>query len=188
MKKIIALFTLIFSLQAQAALLTVKLDRDQFVASENVIADIWISELTEPLSAFEMALWFDSSVFKFNDLVFGNKLNATDPTDPLLPRGFSVSGNVLELDEASFDWPEELQKRQGPAFILASINFTALKGGVFDLKLENVLLTDVDGFEFDASLTKVVDAQGTVVPAPATALLLLPALLFLARRRQLAAN
>ncbi len=188
MKKIIALFTLIFSLQAQAALLTVKLDRDQFVAGEDVIADIWISELTEPLTGFNLALWFDSSVFNFNQLVFGNKLNATDPTDLFLPRGWSVTGNSLKFDETSPDFPYELKERQGSAFVLASINFTSIKGGIFDMKLESFELVDANDQLIDASLIKVVDAKGNVVPAPATALLLLPALLFLARRRQLAAN
>lgn len=184
MKKIIALFTLIFSLQAQAALLTVKLDRDQFVAGEDVIADIWVSELTGPLAGFELSLWFDNSVFNFNQLTFGDKLN---PLDQLL-QGWSVNGNILNFYESSFDYDYELSERQGLGFMLASINFTALKGGIFDLKLDSFLLVDTDGNEFNASLIKVVDATGTVVPAPATALLLLPALLLLARRRKLAVN
>lgn len=179
MKKIIALFTLIFSLQAQAALLTVKLDRDQFVAGEDVIADIWISEMPGPLAGFDLSLWFDSSVFNFNKLIFGNKLS-------ILEQSFqdqSAIGDVLNFSETSLDYYYDLADNQGPAFVLATINFTALKGGIFDLKLDKVLLVDADGFEFDATLVKVVDAQGNVVPAPATALLLLPALLFLARRR-----
>ena len=184
MKKIIALFTLIFSLQAQAALLTVKLDRDQFVAGEDVIADIWVSEMPKALAGFDLTLWFDSSVFNFNQLIFGNKLNIFQPSI----QDQSVKGDVLKFSETSFDWYPDLEDNQGSAFVLASINFTALKGGIFDMKLDKVLLVDDFGNEFDASLTKVVDAKGTVVPAPATALLLLPALLFLARRRQLAVN
>jgi len=183
-KKFIALLTLMFSLQAQAALLTVKLDRDQFTAGDEVIADIWISDLTTPLAGFDLSLWFDDSLFSFNQLVFGNKLSIKEVSI----QDQSVVGNVLNFSETSFDFYYDLAEQQGSAFVLARITFDAIKGGMFDLKLDHVLLVDADGFEFDANLIKVVDAQGNVVPAPATALLLLPALLFLGRRRQLAAR
>ena len=180
MKKFIALFTLLFSLQSQAALLTVKLDTDQFKVGDAVIADIWISELTEPLAAFDLALLFDSNIFQFNQLVFGDKLTVFAPTI----QDQSVSGNLLSLSELNWDaYDYELAALQGTEFKLANIRFTAIGGGIFNLTLDSFLLTAASGFEFDASLIKVTNAQGNVVPAPATALLLLPGLWFLARRR-----
>lgn len=188
MKKFFAVLGLFFSLQTQAALISVELDNTSYQKGDVISASIWMSDLNTALASFNLDLWFKSNVLTFDSVTFGPYLTVAAETE----KYHAVSGNLLNLFEMNFDaWDYELADLQATPdnrFQLATITFIAKKAGAFALNFDLVELGDGLGFEIPAQDVQVSNATGTVigveeVPAPATLLLLAPALLWLARRR-----
>jgi hypothetical protein len=188
MKKIFAVLGLFFSLQSQAALISVELDNASYQKGETISASIWMSDLNTALAGFNIDLWFKSSVLSFDSITFGNYLTVFADTD----KYSAVSGNLLNFSELNFDALEfelaDLQTTADNRFQLATITFIAKKAGAFALNFNKVELSDGLGFEIPANEVQIGNITGTIigveeVPAPATLLLLVPALLWLSRRR-----
>jgi len=188
MKKFFAVLGLFFSLQTQAALISVELDNASYQKGDTISASIWMSDLNTALAGFNIDLWFKSTALTFDSITFGNCLTVFADTD----KYSAVSGNLLNFSELNFDALDfelaELQATPDNRFQLATITFIAKKAGAFALNFNKVELSDGWGFEIPAQDVQVRNATGTIigaeeVPAPATLLLLAPALLWLARRR-----
>lgn len=188
MKKFFAVLGLFFSLQTQAALISVELDNTSYQKGDVISAGIWMSDLNTELATFDLELWFKSSLMTFNSITFGKYLSG--PTDDSFQFS-NANGNILNVAEFSFvDYLElaDLQTTPDNRFQLATITFIAKKAGAFALNFNKVELSDGWASEIPAQDVQVSNATGTVigveeVPAPATLLLLAPALLWLARRR-----
>lgn len=185
MKKFFAVLGLFFSLQTQAALISVELDNTSYQKGDVISASIWMQDLTSALASFNLDLWFKSSVLTFDSVTFGPYLTVAAETE----KYHAVSGNLLNLFEMNFDALGfeliELQTTPDQRFQLATITFIAKKAGAFALTFDLVELGDDWG---DAILADISNTNGTIigveeVPVPATLLLFAPALLWLARRR-----
>ena len=141
----------------------------------SVTADIKVSGLGDgaapSLGAYDFDLTFNSSLFSFNSITFGDPVlgNQLD-LDPLgigfgSLTGDSLFGNVLNLFEISFDSTTELDTLQAPEFILASVVFDVnqMTGvGVFSLLVND--LSDSFGGLLDST---TIAATVQVVPVPA---------------------
>lgn len=188
MKKIFAVLGLFFSLQSQAALLSVELDNTSYQQGDVISASIWMSDLNTALAGFNLDLWFQSTSLAFDSISFGNYLTVFDATD----KYSQATGNVLNFSEMNNDalyWElADAQITPDNRFQLATISFIAKKAGAFVLSFDKVELTDGWGDEIPANDFQISNASGTIegtqdVPAPTPLLLLAPALLWLARRR-----
>lgn len=188
MKKFFAVLGLFFSLQTQAALISVELDNTSYQKGDTISASIWMSDLNTALASFNIDLWFKSTALTFDSITFGNYLTVFADTD----KYSAVSGNLLNFSELNFDALDfelaELQATPDNRFQLATITFIAKKAGAFALNFNKVELSDGWGFEIPADEVQIGNTSGVIegveeVPAPATLLLLAPALLWLARRR-----
>jgi hypothetical protein len=106
------------------------------------------------LGAFDLTLFYDSSVLTFDDALFGDPVNGNQ----LDLAGFGslqfVVPNTAEvrLLEISFDSPTDLNDLQLGSFQLAQLRFTAIAAGNPDVSLGPVELSDAFGnpirFEF----------------------------------------
>lgn len=188
MKKFFAVLGLFFSLQTQAALISVELDNTSYQKGDTISASIWMSDLNTALAGFNIDLWFKSTALTFDSITFGNYLTVFADTD----KYSAVSGNLLNFSELNFDALDfelaELQATPDNRFQLATITFIAKKAGAFALNFNKVELSNGWGFEIPADEVQIGNTSGVIegveeVPAPATLLLLAPALLWLARRR-----
>lgn len=188
MKKFFAVLGLFFSLQTQAALISVELDNTSYQKGDVISAGIWMSDLNTALAGFNVDLWFKSTSLSFDSITFGNFLTVFADTD----KYSATKGNVLSFSELNFDaldWElADLQNTPDNRFQLATITFIAKKAGAFALNFNKVELSDGWGDVIPADEIQIGNTSGTIiaveeVPAPATLLLLAPALLWLARRR-----
>ncbi len=188
MKKFFAVLGLFFSLQTQAALISVELDNVSYQKDDIISASIWMSDLSTELASFDLDLWFNSALMTFDNVTFDTYLSG--PTNDSTQYA-NVTGNVLNFSELSFiDYLElaDLQTTLDNRFHLATITFIAKKAGAFVLNFDKVELGDGWGLEIPANEFQIGNTSGTIigvaeVPAPMTLLLLAPALLWLARRR-----
>ena len=57
MKKFFAVLGLFFSLQTQAALISVELDNTSYQKGDTISASIWMSDLNTALAGFNIDLW-----------------------------------------------------------------------------------------------------------------------------------
>jgi hypothetical protein len=188
MKKILAVVGLFFSLQSQAALLSVELDNTSYQQGDVISASIWMSDLNTALTGFDLSLWFNPISLAYQSISFGSYLTVVDG-DSFNDAG--AVGNLLSFYEFSFNAANDLallQNTPDKRFQLATISFIAQKAGAFVMNFDKVELTD--GFDnmIEANDFQISNASGTIegtqdVPAPTPLLLLAPALLWLARRR-----
>lgn len=188
MKKLFAVLGFFFSLQSQAALISVELDNTSYLPGDIISASIWMNDLDRSLASFNLDLWFKSSVLTFDSVTFGSFLTFAEETE----KYFAVDGNLLNLFEMNYDALDfeltDLQTTPENRFQLATITFIAKKAGAFALNFNLVELADGMGDEIPSDIIQINNTSGTIigveqVPAPATLLLLAPALLWLARRR-----
>lgn len=182
MKKLFALFALCLAFSSQAAVIKVALDKAEYQKDEQVQAQIRLVGYEEGLAGFSLDLSYLSAALGFESVTFGPHFSPFEPNFG----EFSKNGSTLTISEMNlFDFAWDLADVQGPDFMLATVTFKALGGGLHKLVLKNIELTDAWGFQVsDFSVESAqVNVAGPAVPAPATALLLLPALLLIARRR-----
>jgi hypothetical protein len=153
----------------------------------SVSVDVVISGLgnyaAPSLGAFFAEIQFDDSLLDLSSVLYGPDLG--DPTDPSETDISTTTGvSVVSLDEFSFVSDVELDVLQPSSFTLATVTFTGQAVGVAGLSFGGVDLSDVIGTTIYPTLNpgsiQVNATNG--VPAPATAALLLPCLLMLARR------
>jgi hypothetical protein len=181
MKKLIAMFALCLAFGSQAAVIKVELDKAQYQKNDLVQAQIRLQGYTDGLAGFKLDLSYWSAALGFEAVTFGPHFSPVEPNFG----DYSKNGSTLTISEMNlFDFAWDLAGVQGPDFTLATVTFKALGGGLHKLLLNNIELTDAWGDQVkDFSVDPVaVNVAGPAVPAPATALLLLPALLLLRRR------
>ncbi len=183
MKKLIALCALLLSFASQASVVRVELDKAAYLPDELVQATVKVSGYTDGLAGFEFDLSYLLSKLSLQSVTFGPHFSPFEPNETW----FSQNGGTLTLAEMNYlDFAEDLAAIQGPEFTLVTLSFKVLKAGVHKLTLSNLLLTDAF---FGSTLEDVTVENALVnvageVPTPATALLLLPALLWLGRRQR----
>ena len=181
MKKLIALFAFCLAFSSQAAVIKVELDKAQYQKDELVQAQIRLQGYSDGLAGFTLDLSYWSAALGFETVTFGPHFSPIEPNFG----DYSKNGSTLTISEMNlFDFAWDLDDVRGPDFTLATVTFKALGGGLHKLLLKNIELTDGWGdqlkdFNVEAA---TVNVAGPAVPAPATALLLLPALLLLRRR------
>ena len=129
-----------------------------------------LGSLASPsLGAFELQLVFDPSVLEVREVLFGDPLLGDQ-----LALGFgSLSGSTVAADrvdvyEVSLAPAEDLDGSQVGTFAILRMILQAKRLGTSALVLSNVTLSDAAGDPLSASLE---DASITVVPEPATLLL-----------------
>lgn len=182
MKKIIALFSLILglSLQAQAAIMQVSLDKSTYQLNDLVKAELKIRDYSKGVSIYQFDLRYLLSALSLQNVVFGPYL-----ATPVLQSFEFNPDDTLSVYELNTDMNIDLAALQNDNFTVATLTFRVLQTGQFDLNLFSGLLGDTAGNSIDdiMFLSSTIDVQGTEVPTPATALLLLPALFLLHRRK-----
>lgn len=182
MKKLIALFALCLTFSSQATVIKIELDKAQYQKNDLVQAQVRIQGYEDGLAGFKLDLSYWSAALGFQSVTFGPHFSPVEPNFG----EYSQSGSKLTISEMNlFDFAWDLAAVQGPDFTLATITFKALNSGVHKLLLSKIELTDGLGDKVTdfSSQNGLVNVAGPAIPAPATALLLLPALLMLARRR-----
>jgi len=196
MKKIILLITLLcVSINSQATLLSINLNQDTYQIGDVLTADFVISEIEDDVNAFQTLLasfdlniaW-DNTIIEFASSSFGNKLNVGDSGSD---QHLDVLADSLGLSEISYAWWDELLAVQDglSSFVLASIDFTVIANGSGTLDVSKVtfgddfgdIFTDVSSSDKAYSVT-----SGTPVdlPEPASFILVLMALVLLARQQK----
>ncbi len=178
MKKLIACCAFLLSFMTQATVVKVELDKSHYQVGDDISAQLKILDYTAGVSVFQLDLRYLLAGLNLESVSFSGALN----------NGFQDywhTGDVLSLLEFNTDLSVDLAALQSAGFVVATLKFKALLAGSFSLDLLSADLGDLDG----NTITPVelqgagFNVAGATVPAPATALLLLPALLMLARRR-----
>jgi len=196
MKKLILLIALLFvSINTQATLLSINLNQDSYQIGDVLTAELVISEIEEDTSAFQKLLasfdlnisW-DNSIIEFTSSSFGNKLNVGDGGSD---QHLDVMADSLGLSEISYAWWDELLVVQDglSSFVLASVDFIVIDNGSGTLDLSNVafgddfgdVLTDVSSSGKAYSVTSETPVD---LPEPASFILVLMALVLLARQQK----
>lgn len=193
MKKLLTMIAvMLFSLQAQASLISVDLSQNTAQVGDTVIANIMLSDIETDangfqklLSAFSFDLLFDQNQFALGQVTFGNKLNV----DAFLPSDQFTSPLATGVNFAEFSYAffaDLFTAQDGLSqFNLVTIELTALTAGLGQFSFSNVLLTDDVGVSFSAiqSQANQLNVTSTQVPEPATWLLLGLSLVALTRRQ-----
>ncbi len=183
MKKLIALFALCFAFSSQATVIKVELDKAKYDVNELVEATIRVQGYTQGMAGFKLDLSYWATALGFQSVVFGPHFSPVTASSNDVVK----NGNILTISDMNYlDYDYELADVQSADFVAATVIFKALGGGLHQLVLSNIELTDgfgsaIDNFSVGQG---VVNVTGPAIPAPATALLLLPALLLLQRRRR----
>lgn len=185
MKKLIALFALCLSLHSQAGIIKIETDKNSYTVNETVTAQIKVSGLApnQSLAAYLFKLALPQTGLQFLNYQFGDAL--AGPLDSL--QDLFEDNGALNVSEISWAAEAELaQLQQAGEFTLLSVSFKVLQAGLFALDLSDVDLADANNQSFAVSSVSGSRFSGVAapaVPAPATLLLLLPALLLSVRRR-----
>lgn len=192
LKKLCAAAALLLSVQANATLISVNLDQASYNVGDTIQASLVLSDIQTLVTGFDASLLFNQSLVELTEIKFGDFLS--------LPAVGSDQGDIrgagkVDLYELFFGFSTEdlldlSQVQQSSPFVLATVSFKALKAGAneFALRGLSVLYTPKDGPDYSDKETRGRSATAQIngpasVPAPATLLLLLPALLLLRRRQ-----
>lgn len=199
MNKLTTLLTaFLFSLSANATLITVELNDTDFTVGDVISADIVISEIEldptfqKTVGDFEFMLNFDETIIEFVSAAFGDKLDV-DP-DPFWASDQSVIasiGSVL-ISEISYAFSTDLFFAQNglASFVLASVDFNVIGAGAASaIDLSNVAIGDDLGASFMSVATmsqaySAVNGNPIGVPEPSTVLLMLVAMGFFLKRQK----
>ena len=193
LKKLFAAAALLLSLQSQATVTTVELDKSQYEVGETVTAQLWLSDIQTLVTGFNTSLLFNNQLLQLQSVLFGEFLSLPAVGSD---QGTQQNAGQLDLWELFFGFStedmDELRAVQpGNKFLLANISFTSLKNGLSALSLRNseVVYEPVGSAPYiDTDLMPggafVQTGNPALVSAPATAWLMLPAFLMLLRLRR----
>lgn len=193
LKKLFAAAALLLSLQSQATVITVELDKNQYEVGDTVTAQLWLSDIQTLVTGFNTSLLFNDQLLQLQSVVFGKFLSLPAVGSD---RGNQQNAGQLDLWELFFGFSTEdvddLRAAQpGNKFLLANISFITLKNGLSELSTRNseVLYEPLVGnpysdMEVRSSGAFVQTGNPALVSAPATAWLMLPALLLMLRLRR----
>ncbi|MBW2390620.1 MAG: hypothetical protein JRG89_19635 [Deltaproteobacteria bacterium] len=132
------------------------------------------------LSVYDINVLFDSSVFAFSGVVFGDPVLGNQ-----LAFGFSLTDDEfiaggVRVFELSFDPVATLNTLQAGAFTLATLSFDAIAAGTSTFNLNNVILGDAYGDPL--RVDEVLDSSASVIPEPSSAVLFVVGALVMRRR------
>lgn len=179
MKKFIAVLFAMLAFSTQATQINVQFDQPEYAVGDDVLASIWVSDYNDALTSFGLEALFQALDMSYIDAEFSQVLDV--PGSAALNLAWLADDGVVSLfgmyssifDE---DLPKLLAQQGGQPLQLVTLKFTALTTLLQPkLALENVNFT-FQGVQVPPYVNP------TQVPAPATALLLLPALALLRRR------
>lgn len=198
MKKLLLVIAAVFSINANAAVITVTTDKSQYELNEIITATVTVSDLIDGvgaqtlLSGFDLSLTslFDNSEYVVNSVTFGT--NIVDVTDVLAFENVLGLGSFVGVVQLASFITDTFALQAGlNSFELFSVEFEALTLGADTLVIgpnsSPDLLSDFFG---DGVAALTVDADYTVVaatvPEPATfgAVLLILTFLLAVRRHQ----
>lgn len=185
LKKLMGLALLCFAVNAKATVINIELDKPSYETNEVISARFIVDNYQDGLAGFLLNLSFLTNQLGFIDVTFGRQF--TPFSDVNLTTVVNNNG-TLYIDEANlYDNYMDLAALQQGAITLATVRFTALVTGVHNLNIDNAELWDavtngnIQNFSTN-SANILVKAASNPVSAPASALLLLPALWFMRRR------
>lgn len=182
MKKLFAVLFAMFAFSAQATQISVQFDQPEYAQGDDVFASVWLSDYNDALTYFGLDALFESLDLSYIDSEFSPVLNVAG--SPALNFAWLADDGVVSLfsmyssilDE---DLPKLLAQQAGQPLQLVTLKFTALN----TLLQPKLALANVDLTFQGLQVPPYVNPTPVTVPAPATALLLLPALALLRRRR-----
>lgn len=190
---VLAVASLLSVGQAQAALITIETDKQQYQVGEKVTAFLKLSDAESLFSGFFLALQYQQSKLALINWGHGNSFD--DGFGSYQYSAHDAANGSLALEDYA-DWAADqavLVALQLGSFTLAKIEFTALAAGQFSLNLDptyfGLLTFNGDMLQpqwQDASFDVV--ANPSAVPAtPAIALMIAGLLLLGSQRRRKAA-
>jgi len=191
MKKLISMISsLVFAVSANATLISLEFDQDQYEVGDVVNANVVISDIETEfgfqklLGSFSMDMSYDESLVAFNQVTFGDKLNGGDAFESMTTSIDSMGS--LFIEEVSFSFDLFSFQDGLPSYTLATVQFTALADGTGTPSFTNIALANDFGEAFNTvSSTSAPLAIGNVqaIPEPHMLALVLPFMLLLARKR-----
>ncbi|WP_333797689.1 hypothetical protein [Rheinheimera sp.] len=180
---------LLLSTSANAALIRIQTDQQQYQTGDTVTAWLRVENATETLTGFFLALQYQPAQLWLESWTFGTGFN--DGFGSYAYSAHDLINGKLSLEEYA-DWAADLdllmaQQQQG--FVLAAFKFTVKKAGNFVLELDNSYLgflgQSANMLSPDWAGVSIQVTDPTAVPAPPSALLMLCPLLWLSLRRTL---
>lgn len=181
MKKFLAVLFALCAFTSQASQMNVVLDKTQYEDGEQVFASVWLSNYSGALTYFGFDTLFDDSQLEFVDAKFTSVLDLDGV--PAFNDAFVLDdGLLIATNLFTGIFKEQIQelltKQAGKPLQLVTFKFNALA----NFAKPSIELANKE-YTFEApDLPPVIGGDPRPVPAPATALLLLPALLLLRRR------
>ncbi|RVU37116.1 hypothetical protein EOE67_12465 [Rheinheimera riviphila] len=187
---VLAAASLLCAGQAQAALITIETDKQQYQVGGKVTAFLKLSDASSLISGFFLAMQYQNSALALVNWGHGNSFD--DGFGSYQYSAHDAVNGSLALEDYA-DWAADqavLAALQLGGFTLAKIEFTALAAGQFSLNLDpsyfGLLTFSGDLLQpewLDASFDVI--AKPSAVPAtPAVALMIGGLLLLGAQRRQ----
>ncbi|MEO7493961.1 MAG: cohesin domain-containing protein [Massilia sp.] len=168
------------ALPAKAAVLSFNPATTSTAVGATTSVDVRIGGLggTLDLAAFDLNVLFDASKLSFSSYTLGGSLGDTTLLEAFDFSAGKLAVGVLNLAEVSF--LSDLGA-QTDGFVLATLNFTALRHGVSTLSFGAVTLSDAFGDPLTASATS---AAVSAIPEPGSAYLVLTAFILLGLMRR----
>jgi hypothetical protein len=174
------LLMLTYTAPAQAITIDLLPEQQEVDVNTSASVEIMISGLFDgaapSLGVFDLNIMYDTSMLSFSGLsgvTFGDQLDLS---------GFGSaqaidnnSPGLINLFELSFDLPDSLNNLQQPSFTLATLTFETIAAGISKLGLEVNTLGDANGdpLTADTNGAEIKVVQSTLIPEPASLLLLL---------------
>lgn len=134
------------------------------------------------LSIYDINVLFDSSIFAFSGVVFGDPVLGDQ-----LAFGFSLTDDELiaggvRVFELSLDSVVTLNTFQAGAFTLATLSFDAIAAGTSTFTPDNLILGDAYGEPLYVDEVLGSSASASVIPEPSSAILFVIGALVMRRR------
>lgn len=171
MKKLMLLIMTLFTVQANAGLLTFSTNQTSYLANESVLVDITVNNINPDAAELSFDMSFNESLLAFNSFVFSNEvINSAFFTDA----DTFKANNILTIYSSWFsavDLP-------ATSFTLGQVSLTALASLKTTFTDSNLYVAD----EFFNQLPP--EASQTNIPEPQTLLLFSALFVLLITRRK----
>ncbi len=180
MKQFFAVLVALWSFTSNATQIDVFFDNSAYKKDDNVLASLWLSDYNGALTYFGFDVMFDPDELSFIDAEFSTALDIeNNPSFPFLfLDGSTLLVSNLFTSLVAEDVKTLMASQGGKPLKLITFNFTALT----TLAAPKLEVTYIDYLFETPDQAPVLVTDPKPVPVPATALLLLPALLLLRRR------
>jgi len=184
MKNLLLILSLFISGFSQAGLIEIEFDQDNYQVNDTIYGQLIVSDFDETLGGFFAEMTYLPSNLSLIDWQFGSAFDFGST--------YALSNAAsLYLEEYTWSFDEGLlASLQGSRFMLASFSFTALTIGQqsigFNRDSSGLLNFNFDDLttSYQAGSFMVTAGNPTPVPAPATLLLFVSALILLSRNRK----